>query len=116
MKTVINFRVLVTLSFFLVLTVLTQGQSYKQAAELKDFGMGVATAKARVTLNEQKVSVADSLIESGNQLIIVSKTEAKIIDQERKKLDKDYSARQKPLTKLTTSKNKGESTQRKGRS
>jgi chromosome segregation ATPase len=110
MKTVINFRVLVTLSFFLIPTVFTQAQSYKKAAELKNLGMGIAKAKAKVALNEQKVTVADSLIESGNQLIVESKTETKTIDIERKKLDKDYAAKQKPLAKLSTSKNKGEST------
>jgi hypothetical protein len=110
MKIVINFRVLVTLSFFLITTVFTQAQSYKKAAELKNLNMGIAKAKAKVALNEQKVTVADSLIESGNQLIVESKTETRTIDAESKKLDKDYAAKQKPLAKLSTSKNKGEST------
>jgi hypothetical protein len=110
MKIVINFRALVMLSFFLITTVFTQAQSFKKAAELKNLNMGIAKAKARVALNEQKVTYADSLITLGIQLITESKTETKAIETERKNLDKDNAAKQKPLAKLSTSKNKGEST------
>jgi chromosome segregation ATPase len=109
MKTVINFRVLITLSFFLLTPVFTQAQTDKKAAELKNLGTGIAKAKAKVTLNERKVTVADSLIESGNQLVAESKTEIKTINAESNKLNKDHAAKQKPLTKLSTSKDKGES-------
>jgi hypothetical protein len=110
-NTVPNFRVLVTLSFFLLIPVLTQAQANKKAAELKKLGMGIATAKAKVALNERKMAVSDSLIESGNQLIAESKLETRTIDAERKKLDKENTAKQKPLTKLSTSKDKEESSQ-----
>ena len=110
MKTVINSRVLVMLSLFLITTVFTQAQSFKKAAELRNLNMGIIKAKAKVALIEQKVTVADSLIESGKLLIVESKTETKTFEAERKKLDKDYAAKQKPLAKLSTSKNKGEST------
>ena len=110
MKTVTSFRVLVTLSYFLLVPVFTQAQTDKKAAELKNLGRGIATAKAKVALNERKVTVADSLIESGDRLIAESKTETKTIEAERKKLDKDNSAKQKPLTKFSTSKDKAEST------
>jgi hypothetical protein len=111
MNTVANFRVLVTLSFFLLIPVFSQAQADKKAAELKKLGTGIATAKAKVVLNERKMAVADSIIESGNQLIAESKTETRTIDAERKKLDKDNNARKKPLTKLSTSKDKEESKQ-----
>jgi len=110
MKTVTNFRVLVTLSFFLLIPVFTQAQTDKKAAELKNLGTVISKAKTKVALNERKMAVADSLIESGDQLIAESKTETRTIESERKKLDKDNAARQKPLTKLSTSKDKAEST------
>jgi len=110
MKTVTNFRVLVTLSFFFLIAVFTQAQADKKAAELKNLGTVIAKAKTKVALNERKLAVADSLIESGDQLIAESKTETRTIESERKKLDKDNAARQKPLTKLSTSKDKAEST------
>jgi chromosome segregation ATPase len=109
MKTLFNFRVLITLSLFLLTPVFVQAQADKTATELKKLEPGFAAAKAKVALNERKVTVADSLIESGNQLVAESKTETKTIDAERKKLDKDFAAKQKPLTKLSTSKDKGES-------
>jgi hypothetical protein len=104
-----NFRNLVMLPFLLLTPVLTQAQTDQKAAELKKLETGIATAKAKVALNERKLTISDSLITSGNQLIAESKTETKAIAAERKKLDKDYATNQKPLTKLTTSKDKEES-------
>jgi chromosome segregation ATPase len=109
MKAVNNFRVLAMLPFFLLNPVFTQAQMDKKAAELKKLEPGIATAKAKVALNERKMAVADSLIESGNQLVAESKAEIKTINAENNKLDKDHAVRQKPLTKLSTSKDKGES-------
>lgn len=110
MKTIIDFGISIMLSFFLLTPVLPQAQTYKKTAELKNLGSGVAAAKVKVALNERKLAIADSLINSGNKLVAESKTDNKIIDTERKKLDKDYTVKQNPLTKLSTSKDKGEST------
>jgi hypothetical protein len=109
MNTIVNFRILSMLSILLFTPVLTQAQTDKKSAELKNLETGIATAKAKVTLNERKMTVADSLIESGNLLIAESKTEIKTINAESNKLDKDHAIKQKPLIKLSTSKDKGES-------
>ena len=109
MSTIVNFRILIMLSFLLLVPVLTQAQTDRKAAELKNLETGVATAKAKVALNERKLTIADSLITLGTQLVSESKTETKAVEAELKKLDKDNAANQKPLTKLSTSKVKEES-------
>jgi hypothetical protein len=109
MRTSINFRILVTLSFFLLTTVLIQAQTDKKAAELKKLEPGLSTAKAKVALNERQLTVSDSLITLGTQQISESKTETRTIEADRKKLDKDNATRQKSLTKLSASKDKDES-------
>jgi len=108
-----NFRISVLLSFLLLVPVLTQAQTDKKAAELKKLETSLATAKAKVALNERQLAVADSLISLGNQLIAESKTETKAIESERKKLDKDNSVSKKPLLKLSTSKDRDEATKAK---
>lgn len=110
MKTIMNFRILVMLSFFLLIPVLTRAQTDKNAAQLKNLETGIANAKAKVAINERKLAVADSLITLGTQMVAESKTEIKTIDAESKKLEKDHSSNLKPLTKLSTSKDKGEAT------
>lgn len=109
MRTSKKFRILVTLSFFLLTTVLIQAQTDKKAAELKKVETGLSTAKAKVALNERQLTVSDSLITLGTQQISESKTETKAIEADRKKLDKDNVTRQKSLTKLSASKDKDES-------
>ena len=104
-----NFRILILLPFLLIVPVISQAQTDKKAVELKKLETGVATAKAKVALNERQLAISDSLITAGTQLIAESKTETKAIEAERKKLDKDNAVKQKPLTKLSTSKDKGES-------
>jgi hypothetical protein len=106
-----NFRILVVLPFLFLTTVLIQAQTDKKAAELKKLETSLAAAKARVALNEKQLTVADSLITTGTQQISESKTETKAIEADRKKLDKDYVTQQKPLIKLSNSKDKDESTQ-----
>jgi hypothetical protein len=113
MSIIMNFRISVLLSFLLLVPVLTQAQTDKKAAELKKLETSLATAKAKVALNERQLAVADSLISLGNQLIAESKTETKAIESERKKLDKDNSVSKKPLLKLSTSKDKDEATKAK---
>jgi hypothetical protein len=108
MKTSMNFRISVLLSIFLLVPVLAMSQTDKKAAELKKLETNLATAKAKVALNEKQLANADSLINSGNQLIAESKTETKAIEADRKKLDKDNATQKKPLTKLTTSKDREE--------
>ncbi len=109
MSTIMNFRILVMLSFLLLAPVITHAQTDKKTAELKKLEAGIATAKVRVALNERQLTISDSLITLGTQQIAESKTETKAIESERKKLDKDYTTKQKSLTKLSTSKDKGES-------
>jgi septal ring factor EnvC (AmiA/AmiB activator) len=110
MKTVINYRIPVIMAFFLVATVFTQAQSFRKAAELRSLNKGIAEAKAKVALNEKKVSAADSIINLGSRLISESKKETKAAEAERRKLDKDYAAPKKSLAKLSSSGNRVEST------
>jgi hypothetical protein len=96
--------------FFLLLTpVLTNAQADKKEADLKKLETSLAAAKAKVALNEQQLAKSDSLINVGTQMIAESKTETKAIEADRKKLDKDNITSQKPLNKLSTSKDKEES-------
>jgi hypothetical protein len=104
-----NFRILIILAFLPLAPGLSQVQTDKKAAELKKLETSVATAKARVALNERQLTVSDSLITSGTQLIAESKTETKAIEADRKKLDKDNATNQKALIKLSSSKDKEES-------
>ena len=109
MSTLKNFRITIMLPFFLLAPVLTNAQTDKKQAELKKLETSLAAAKAKVALNERQLANSDSLITLGTQMIAESKTETKAIEAERKKLDKDNVTRQKPLTKLSTSKDKEES-------
>jgi len=110
MRTIMNFRIFVMLSFLFLAPVLLMAQTDKKAVELKKLETGLATAKAKVALNERQLTKADSLITMGTEMIAESKTEIKAITTERKKLDKENATRQKPLTKLSTSKDKEEAT------
>jgi chromosome segregation ATPase len=115
MRTILNLRTLamVSLLLFGCCVAIGQGQVDAKAANLKKLETSLAAAKAKVDLNERKLAVADSLITAGTKLIADSKSETKAIDSEMKKLDKDFAAEQKPLTKLTTSKDKEEATKAK---
>ena len=109
MSTVKSFRILIVLPFLLLTPVLTNAQADKKQAELKKLETSLAAAKAKVALNEQQLAKSDSLINVGTQMIAESKTETKAIEADRKKLDKDNITSQKPLNKLSTSKDKEES-------
>ena len=111
MSNLMNYRILVLLSFFLIAPQLMQAQTDKKAIELKRLETGIATAKAKVALNERHLTIADSLITLGSQQVAESKTETKAIEGDRKKLDKDNVTQKKPLTKLTTSKDREEANQ-----
>jgi hypothetical protein len=116
MKTIFNLRTLVMLSLLIlspVFILAQQAQADKKAADLKKLETGVATAQAKVALNERKLTVADSLDNAGTNLIAESKSETKVIAGERKKLDKDYATQLKSLTKLSTSKDKEVATKAK---
>jgi hypothetical protein len=113
MRAIMKFRVLAMLSFFLLIPVITQAQTDRKAIELKNLETGIATAKAKVVQNERKLAIADSIITTGTQMVAESKTEIKAVDTESKKLEKDNAAKQKPLIKLSTSKDKGESVKAK---
>ena len=109
MSTLKNFRNLLILSFLLLVPVLATAQADKKQAELKKLETSLAAAKAKVALNERRLTISDSLVTLGTQMIAESKTETKAIEAERKKLDKDNVTKQKSLTKLSTSKVKEES-------
>jgi hypothetical protein len=108
MSTVKSFRILILSSFLFLIPVLTNAQADKKQAELKKLETSLTAAKAKVTLNEAQLAKSDSLITSGTKMIAESKTETKAIDSDRKKLDKDNVTKQKPLMKLSTSKDKDE--------
>lgn len=110
MSTLKNFRIIIMLPFLFLAPVLTIAQTDKKQAELKRLETSLTAAKARVALNERQLANSDSLITLGNQMITESKSETKTIEADRKKLDKDNSTKQKPLIKLTTSKDKEEAT------
>jgi hypothetical protein len=111
MSTEKSFRNLLMLPFLLLIPVLTNAQADKKQAELKKLETNLATAKAKVALNERQLAKSDSLITLGNQMIAESKAENKAIESERKKLDKDKATRQKSILKLTASKDKDEASQ-----
>ena len=94
------------LVLFLLAPVFANAQTDKKGAELKKLETSLTTAKAKVALNEKQLANSDSLITLGNQMVAEAKTENKAIDADRKKLDKDNAAKQKPLLKLSTSKDK----------
>jgi hypothetical protein len=110
MSTLKSFRILIMLPLLLLTSIHANAQTDKKQAELKKLETSLAAAKARVTLNERQLAVADSLITLGNQMLAESKTETKAIESDRKKLDKDNVAKQKPLTRLAASKDKEEAT------
>jgi colicin import membrane protein len=84
----------------------SQTPADKKAAELKKLETAVNNAQAKVTLNERKLAIADSLITTGNQLIADSKAENKSIQADQKSLDKQYAADEKPLIKQANGKDK----------
>lgn len=108
MSTLKSFRILILLPFLLLTTVLASAQTDKKQAELKKLETNLATAKAKVALNERQLAKSDSLITLGSQMIAESKAENKAIEADRKILDKENAVNQKPLTKLSTSKDKEE--------
>jgi hypothetical protein len=108
MSTLKKFRILILLPFILLTTVLATAQTDKKQAELKKLETSIAAAKAKVALNERQLAKSDSLINLGNQMIAESKTENKAIEADRKRLDKENAVNQKPLTRLSTSKDKEE--------
>ena len=110
MRIIMNFRILIMLSIFLLVPVITRAQTDKKADELKRLETSLAAAKARVALNERQLDVADSLITMGTQMTADSKSETKAIETDRKKLDKENVTQQKALLKLSNSKDKEEST------
>jgi hypothetical protein len=113
MKTKINFRILIALFLLLLTPVFVQAQTDQKAVALQNLETALSNAKAKVAVNERKLTVADSLINAGTQMLAESKTEIKAVDAESKNLEKDNAAKQKPLTKLSTSKDKGESVKAK---
>ena len=112
-----KFRTLVILPFFLLISVLANGQTPspadKKAAELKKLEASLTAAKNKVALNERQLNIADSLSSTGADMVAEAKTETKAIASERKSVDKTYASAKKPLVKSSTSKDKDEATQAK---
>jgi chromosome segregation ATPase len=113
MKTILNLRTFSIVSLFLFATGIVMAQVDQKAANLKKAETSLAAANAKVAVIERKIAVADSLITAGNQLIADSKSETKAVDAEMKKVDKEFASQQKPLTKLSTGKDKEEATKAK---
>jgi hypothetical protein len=117
MRTIMKFRTLVILPFFLLISVLANGQTPspadKKAAELKKLEASLTAAKNKVALNERQLNTADSLASTGADNLAEAKTETKAIASERKSVDKTYASAKKPLVKSSTSKDKDEATQAK---
>lgn len=109
MRTAINYRVPVILAFFLMTTAFTSAQSFRRSAELGSLNKGVVVARAKVAVNEKKVAAADSVINFGSNLTDEATKEIKEVEAERRRLDKEYGARQKTLLKLSASKDRAES-------
>jgi hypothetical protein len=106
MSTLKNFRISVMLFLLLLAPVFASAQTDKKAAEIKKLETSLGAAKAKVAMNEKQLAKSDSLITLGDQMINEAKTETKSIEADRKKLDKEYATNQKPLLKLSTSKDK----------
>lgn len=96
-----NPRILFPITLFVVITMTAAAQADKKSAQLKNLETGVANARARITMNEKKVADSDSVITAGKKLIKESKADAKSVDSDSRKLEKDYAAKYKPLHKLT---------------
>lgn len=112
MKTTVRLK-LVSFLVFIIMPLFVVGQADKKAAETKRLATAVKNAEAKVALNEKQINNADSLINSGTQMVTESKVEIKEIETEKKQLDKEYATNKKPLVKKSTSKDKEEATQAK---
>ena len=110
MNTQRKIRFFIMLPLLFLIPVFIQAQTDKKEAELKKLETSLTAAKAKVALNEAQLAKSDSLITLGTQMIAESKTETKAIDADRKKLDKSYVSDQKPLIKLSSSKDKEDAT------
>ena len=98
-----------SITVILTLTGFTlQAQTVPNSAAVAKLETAVNDAKAKVALNEKKITAADSIIDAGKKLIDEAKDEIKSIDAESKKYEKDYASRFKTVKKLTGSKDKTE--------
>jgi len=77
--------------------------AYSQSPALKNLEAAVAAARTRVEMNEKKVADADSVIAAGRRMISESKAGLKAVDSESRKLEKEYAAQRKSLTRLSKS-------------
>ncbi|OFY65310.1 MAG: hypothetical protein A2V64_11100 [Bacteroidetes bacterium RBG_13_43_22] len=103
-----NPRALCLTILFLVISLIAVSQTDKKAAELRNLEAGIAIAKARIALNENKIADADSVINAGKKMIDESKADARSVDSDSRKLEKDYAAKHKSLRKLASSRDKTE--------
>jgi hypothetical protein len=108
MRKAINYRIPVILAFTLMTTAFTRAQSFRRSAELGGLNKGIVEARAKVAVNEKKVAAADSIINMGSLLTEEATKESKEVEAARRKLDKEYGARQKVLLKLSASKDRAE--------
>jgi chromosome segregation ATPase len=103
-----NPRVLFLAGLFPLISMISAAQTDKKATELRNLEAGIANAKARVVMNEKKMAAADSLINTGKKMFHESKTDARSVDSDSRKLEKDYAAKYKALRKLASSRDKAE--------
>jgi hypothetical protein len=99
-------RTLFLAGLFLCSSLTAAGQTDKKAAEMKNLEVGIANAKARVAMNEKKLAEADSLINAGKNMILESKAEARNVDSDSRKLEKDYASQYHSLRNLSNSRDK----------
>lgn len=103
-----NSRALFFAVLFNIISLIAGAQTDKRPEDLKKLESAITNAKARVAMNEKKVVAADSIINTGKKMIDESKADAKNVDSESRKLEKDYAAKYKSLRKLSNSRNKAE--------
>jgi hypothetical protein len=87
-----------------------QEQTDKKAAELKRLETNLNNARAKVTMYERKITVADSIIDAGNRMIAGAEYEKDSLDGEYTRLEKEFAVNEKKLLKQSSSKDKDEAT------
>lgn len=102
------------LELFFLSVFLYSGVSVTQAQVTNDESAknrqeaAIAALQKNIDKFEAQLTVADSLISVGNQMMTEAKSEIKSAENDRKKIEKEYLSSKKTLEKKTGSKNKEE--------
>jgi chromosome segregation ATPase len=108
MKICLKYKALFVTIPLLMILVPAVAQTDRKAAEMKNLEAAVANSRVRVAMNEKRVTDADSIINAGKRMLDESKAEMKAVDSGSRKLEKEYAAKRRPVTKLADSKDKTE--------